>query len=128
MLSHFYLRSRPLGPQPAIGRRKFKNNKKKVFAVNKKHFQRRDERTSARQKLKAIQAAKRDLGVKGLRNQFMDLRCGPRWLARLTLRTKKGPFHKANSMKFEWSCVVIIVILIFLAGLNDLHSPANSKV
>ena len=31
-------------------------------------------------------------------------------------------------MKFEWSCVVIIVILIFLAGLNDLHSPATSKV
>ena len=58
----------------------------------------------------------------------MDLRCGPRWLARLTLRTKKGPFHKANSMKFEWSCVVIIVILIFFAGLNDLHSPATSKV
>ena len=89
--------------------------------VNKKHFHRR-------QKLKAIQAAKIDLGVKGLRNQFMDLRCGPRWLARLTPRAKKDPLHTGNSLKFEWPYLVIVVILNLFAGLNDLHSPATSKV
>ena len=36
----------------------------------------------------------------------MDLRCGPRWLARLTPRAKKDPFH----MKFEWPCLVIVVM------------------
>ena len=54
----------------------------------------------------------------------MDLRCGPRWLARLTPRAKKDPFH----MKFEWPCLVIVVILKLFAGLTDLHSPATSKV
>ena len=66
--------------------------------------------------------------MKGLRNQFMDLRCGPRSLARFTPQTKKDPFHFMNFMTFEWSCLVLVVISNFFAGLNDLHSPANSKV
>ena len=58
----------------------------------------------------------------------MDLRCGPRWLARLTPRAKKDPLHTGNSLKFEWPYLVIVVILNLFAGLNDLHSPATSKV
>ena len=58
----------------------------------------------------------------------MDLRCDPRWLARLTPRAMKDPLHTANSLKFEWPCLVIVVILNLFAGLNDLHSPATSKV